>query len=107
MGPSIVEWKKAVAKLGVKKHQCLGASPLPSAGDRKFQGRLGAGEQRALFPLTLEGCCGTRWRVVVLESEKPVKVFCKTESGSEICWDKETEKHRIRWFVFGGRFPEI
>lgn len=23
----------------------------------------------------------------------------------EICWDKETEKHRICWFVFGGRFP--
>lgn len=39
MGPSIVEWKKAVAKLCVKKPQCRGAPPLlPGAGSQKVPG---------------------------------------------------------------------
>ena len=49
-------------------------------------------------PLTLGRFCGSSC-VAALESEKPTKVFCKTENGSEICWDKETGKRRFCLFL--------
>lgn len=49
-------------------------------------------------PLTPGRFCGSSC-VAALESEKPTKVFCKTENGSEICWDKETGKRRFCLFL--------
>lgn len=92
--------KKPVAKPCEKK--TIAPRCTAAAETENSRGYAGRGT-KGLFSLPGKsgGVC-----VAVSGSEKPMKVFCKTENGSEkICRDKEPEEHTFCWFVVRGCFP--